>query len=196
MEKTLDFVKTIRENTLESLNYDERKGFVVVTEDIKYTTIFILGILILGSSFLFNTPSEIFFGLGRIIVQPSISVSDYFVIGNIGAALFNAGVLMIIATSISYYNDINMNGPIMAAIFTIAGFSFFGKNMINIWPVIFGVFAYSAFQKESFSKYLLIAFFGTALGPLVSQVAFGLNLPIHISIALGVTLGFLAGFIL
>jgi hypothetical protein len=110
--------------------------------------------------------------------------------------MFNAGVLMITATSISYFNKINMNGPIMAAIFTIAGFSFFGKNVFNIWPVVFGVYAYAWYQKESFGKYLLIAFFGTALGPLVSQVAFGLNIPVEISIISSIILGLIAGFIL
>jgi len=196
MEKTLNYVLSIRKNSLASLEYDEKKGFVVVSEEIKYKIIFIIGLLILGSSFLFNTPGEIYEGIRRIIVARSILVSDYFVIGNIGAAMFNAGVLMLIATYISYYNKINMNGPIIAAIFTIAGFSFFGKNIFNIWPVIFGVYTYASFQKEKFSKYLLIAFFGTALGPLVSQVAFGLNLPVEISIVLSILLGLTAGFIL
>ncbi len=196
MNKTMIIAKELKQNALSSLQHEERKGFIIVTEDIKYIIMIAISTFILASSFLFNNPLEILTGLTSIFISPSILVSDYFVIGNLGSSLFNAGLLMIIAVFISYKNNLNMNGPIMAAVFTIGGFSFFGKNLFNIWPVILGVYLYSILQKENFNKYLLIAFFGTALGPLVSQVSFGLGIQAPYSIALGVSLGVVAGFIL
>jgi hypothetical protein len=70
-----------------------------------------------------------------------------------------------------------MNGTLIAAIFTVGGFAFFGKNLYNVPFILLGVYLYSVIQKEKFSKNLLIAFFGTALSPLVSQISFGFGDP-------------------
>jgi hypothetical protein len=196
MNKPLVMARSLKQQALSTLTLEERKGFLIVTEDIKYIIMIAISTFILASSLIFNNPYEILFGLRDIIFSPSVLVSDYFVIGNIGAALFNSGVLMLSAIYISYKNNVNMNGPIMAAVFTIGGFSFFGKNLLNVWPVVLGVFIYSLARKENFNKYLLIAFFGTALGPMVSQVSFGIGLNAPYSIALGVFLGVFAGFLL
>ncbi|RAK11217.1 uncharacterized protein DUF1576 [Halanaerobium saccharolyticum] len=83
---------------------------------------------------------------------------------------------MMIAVVISKLNKVNMNGTIIAAIFTVAGFALFGKNIYNSWSIIFGVFIYSKIQNEPFRKFLLIALFGTALGPMISYISFGINL--------------------
>jgi len=58
------------------------------------------------------------------------------------------------------------------------------------------VFIHAKFQKESFGKYILVAFFGTALAPLVSKIIFGIGLKISHGIILGVLAGLIAGFIL
>src|SRR5699024_11975903 len=36
---------------------------------------------------------------------------------------------------------------------------------------IFGVYLFSRFQRESFSKYVYIALYGTALSPMITEVA-------------------------
>jgi hypothetical protein len=59
-----------------------------------------------------------------------------------------------------------------------------------------GVFLYSRYKGEKFSKFMLIAYFGTALGPLVSQLSFGLGFPTNISIVAGYFAGIAAGFVL
>lgn len=45
------------------------------------------------------------------------------------------------------------------------------QNIANIWPIIFGVYLFSRFQRESFSKYVYIALYGTALSPMITEVA-------------------------
>jgi hypothetical protein len=196
LEKAVRFIKTLQQTVFEEKEVDERKGFIVVAEKTKYHLMIFFGLVVIGSAFLFNHPLEILQGLQSIISAPSILVTDYMVVGTIGSALLNSGLLMLIAIWIAHRCSVNMNGPLMAAVFTIGGFALFGKNLFNIWPVLGGVWLHARYQKESFSKYILIAFFGTALGPLVSQISFGFDLPITYSLPAGIAAGLLAGFCL
>lgn len=131
---------------------------IEIKNDTKYAIILGFAIFVLLSSFLFNSPSEIFQGMGKIILATSVLVTDYMAIANIGAALFNSGILMIITIVIARANKVQMNGPIIAAVFTIGGFALFGKNIYNIWAIMLGVYFYGVLQKEKFSKFILMAF--------------------------------------
>lgn len=152
--------------------------------------------IVLLSSFFFNTPKEIILGMKKIIITPSIILTDYMEVANIGAALFNSGLIMFIALWIAKLNKINASGPVMAAIFTLGGFGLFGKNIYNIWSILLGVYLFSLTQKAKFNKYIVVALFGTALGPLVSQISFGFNFSPLVGIILGNTAGLIAGFII
>lgn len=113
---------------------------------------------ILLSSFLFNTPRDIIMGMKKIILSPSILLTDYMKLANIGSALFNSSLLMLISLIIARINKISMKGPVIAAIFTIGGFGLFGKNIYNIWPIFLGVYLYSFIQGDKFNKYIITAF--------------------------------------
>ena len=167
-----------------------------VDDPIKYAVISFFALAILLSGFIFNTPIEIFTGLAEIVKSPSILITDYMVVGNIGASFFNAGMLMFLTIGLSYRNNVHMNGSIIAAVFTIMGFAFFGKNLYNVLPIIGGVYLRARYQKIVLGKLLLPALFGTALGPLVSQVSFGFDFPLYVSIPLGIGFGLFVGFIL
>lgn len=169
---------------------------LIVSQKGKYIIVSFYALIIFLSSFFFNTPKEILLGMKTIILAPSILITDYMELANIGAALFNSGLIMIVAITIAKNNKVNMSGPILATIFTIGGFGLFGKNIYNIWSIFLGVYLYSKLQKESFNRYIVIAFFGTALGPLVSQISFGLDFTPFVGIILGNLAGVLGGFIL
>lgn len=171
-------------------------SYIVISENKKSMIVFLFSLLIGLSGFLFNSPAEIIDGFMAIITSPSILVSDYFAIGNIGASLLNGGILMMIAVIIAKIHHVNMNGPVMAAVYTIGGFAFFGKNIFNVWPILFGVWLHAKYQKEKFSKFILPAFFGTALSPIVSQISFGLDIPMPMGLVYGMLAGVLAGFVL
>ena len=98
-----------------------------VNEKTKYIIISIYVILTLLTSLLFNTPYEIIQGMKDIVLSPSTLVSDYFVVGNVGAAFLNSGLLMIISILLAIFNHLSINGPIIAGIFTVGGFAFFGE---------------------------------------------------------------------
>lgn len=173
-----------------------RTGFHAATEGQKYGVMLYFALLTLGAAFFFNSPGEIIQGLGRILTNPSILLSDYLVIGTIGSAFFNSALLMLCAILIARYHETTLSGPMIAAIFTVGGFAFFGKNLYNVWPIMGGVFLYARLRRESFKNVILLAYFGTALGPLVSQITFGFHLPLPLGLSLGVLSGLLAGLIL
>ena len=166
------------------------------TEKNKYIVMVSYALIILMSGFLFNSFNEIISGLLKIITSRSILVSDYFVIGNLGASFFNAGLIMLISIALAKLNEIKMNGTIIAAIITMGGFSFFGKNLYNIWPIFLGVYLYARVQGEEYGKFILVALFGTALGPLVSQISFGFAFSSTTGVLLGISTGVLVGFLL
>ena len=165
-------------------------------ETTKYAIMFFYAALILVSGFLFNSTEEIISGLGKIIVSRSVLISDYMVIGNIGATLVNCGLTTLASIIVAKIARVEMNGLTIAAIFTIAGFALFGKNIYNIWAIYLGAYLYALYTKESFRKYSAAAFFGTALGPLVSQISFGAGFPFVQGIILGNLAGIIAGFII
>ena len=183
------------------MNYKNRKQFksdnaAIVSDVTKYGIVLSYAVFILVSAFYFNNIAEIISGICRIIVAPSILFSDYIAIGNIGSTLVNSGLAMIASIVIAKISNAEMNGPLVAAIFTIGAFGFFGKNIYNIWSIFLGVYFYTLLRKEKFSKYIIVAFFGTALGPLVSQISFGFDFPIIYGVILGNIAGIIAGFIM
>lgn len=177
-------------------NKKQKSKEIIIVENTKYLIIFAYIMFILLSSFLFNTPRDIIMGMKKIILSPSILLTDYMKLANIGSALFNSSLLMLISLIIARINKISMKGPVIAAIFTIGGFGLFGKNIYNIWPIFLGVYLYSFIQGDKFNKYIITAFFGTALGPLVSQISFGLGLKPFAGILLGNLGGLIVGIIL
>ncbi|MCC5911019.1 MAG: DUF1576 domain-containing protein [Clostridiaceae bacterium] len=192
MEKSMDLKARVQEKSSE----DGKMQAIPVSEDTKYLVMLAYAVFVLASAFVFNSFHEIIGGMKDIIVAPGILVTDYMVIGNIGASLFNSGLLMLAALVIARKSQANMNGPVIAAILTIGGFALFGKNIYNVWSVILGVYIHSLVHKEKFNKFILVAFFGTALGPLVGQVSFGYGFSPALAIVAANAAGILAGFVL
>ena len=169
---------------------------ISISERAKYSIILFYAIVILLSSFIFNNPSEVLEGIKTITTAPSILFTDYIELANLGASFFNSGLLMIISLTMMRLNKVHMSGPVVAAIFITAGFGFFGKNIYNIWSILFGTYLYSRTQEDNFNKYIVLAFFGTALGPIVSQISFGFALNPITGIIFGNLAGIITGFII
>jgi hypothetical protein len=169
---------------------------IEVSNKIKFYTLSAYAVFILFSSFLFNGPLEILWGMGRIAIAPSILVTDYIQVGNLGAALFNCGLLMLICMFIIKVSKTEIKGAVIAAVITVGAFALFGKNIYNIWSILLGFYLHSHVKKEKFSTFIVVALFGTALAPVVSQISFGLELPLIQGLILGNAAGIIIGFIL
>lgn len=167
-----------------------------VSESVKYTIMVCFSFFLILNAFLMNSFFDLIIGMKQILISPSILLSDYIAIGNIGSAFLNSGILMLLAILLAYICKSHMNGTLIAAIFTIAGFAFFGKNLYNIFSIVLGVFLYSRIQKEKFSKYIIISYLGTALSPLISQISSGIQEPSIVTILIGNLAGIGVGLIL
>jgi hypothetical protein len=135
-------------------------------------------------------------GLLRIVQSPGILVSDYAQIGGLGAAMVNAGLVGFAGILLVHFSGVLLSGPTIAAVFTMAGFGLFGKNVWSIWPIVLGVALFSRLARRPFKSYILVAMFGTALAPLVTQVAFGFDLPLLPGLLVGTVAGLVVGFLL
>jgi multisubunit Na+/H+ antiporter MnhE subunit len=145
---------------------------------------------------LIDTPAEILQGLGLILSSRDTLLTDYIGVGGIGAALVSAGLLTLAATLVYALNRVRMTGTAIAALFLVLGFGLFGKNLLNVWPIIAGVALYARWRRQSFATHINTAFFGIALSPIVSEILFSTTLPLGISLPLAISTGLLIGFIL
>src|SRR5690606_22886042 len=168
----------------------------IVTERTKYLFVLFFSLSIFLFAFTFNTPMEIWNGSIKLLISPANLVTDYFMLANVGAALVNASLMVLKSLFIIRTNRVPLSGPLLAAIFTVAGFSLFGKNLYNSIPIILGVMLYAKVTHTPFKNYLLSALFGTALAPLVSEISFNIGLPFFIGVLLGFLAGVFVGFIL
>lgn len=135
-------------------------------------------------------------GLYAIISDSSVLLTDYLAIGGIGATFVNAGLLGLICVGILLFLDMKPNGSIILSLFLVFGFGFFGKNLLNIWPVIGGVYLYSLKKKHPFRNYIIIAFMSTSLAPAVNQIFLLITDMVFISFVLSTLGGLLLGFMM
>lgn len=146
---------------------------------------------------LFMQPvDEIFHGIVEIIREPDFLITDYFVIGGVGASFVNAGVLTLICIGIMYALDMNFDGHTITSTCLMFGFSLFGKNLLNIWMILVGVFLYAKYHKTTVKRYLYVGFYGTSLSPIVSQVMHIVDLPLPLRFFLCAATGIVIGFVL
>ncbi len=145
----------------------------------------------------FQPLDELIEGFINITLDSSILVSDYFAIGGIGATLVNAGLLPLISLGALYKMDMKPNGSIIMALLLIFGFGFFGKNILNVWPLALGVYLYSKKQGVPYRNYITMGLLSTCLSPAVNQIFILVpNGEFHINLILSVLGGIFLGFIL
>ncbi len=137
-----------------------------------------------------------FSGFLDLQFQPARLISDFISTSGIGASLINAAAVGATGLICILLSKVQLSGSTFAAIFTMMGFALFGKTPMNIIPIIIGVYLSGKLVGKSFSEYIIIALFGTALGPLVSLVAYELGLSGLSAIAVGTTAGIATGFLL
>lgn len=161
-----------------------------------FRMMYFYSIVLIIIGFYLSPLQEILSGLLRIILTPSVLLTDYFALGGIGATLINSGTLMFLSVLLGQKSKTAMNGSLIAATFTVGGFAFLGKNIYNVSSIVLGVYLYSLIKKERFSKCIAVALYGTALAPVISQISFGMGINPFLSILLGNITGIMIGLIL
>ena len=153
-------------------------------------TIIVSGLLML-LGVLMDDPANILPGLYRIVTMQDLLITDYVYIAGVGATLINLGLVTIVSIFLIKLSEEPLNGFTLVEMGLMAGFSLFGKNLFNIWPIILGTWLYAKYQKEPFGKYAATGLMATALAPVVSYIALdnGWGTPL----AGGLVGGFLGG---
>jgi len=146
--------------------------------------------------FLVDTPAEILQGLIAICTSRDTLLTDYFGVGGIGAGCVNAGLLTLSACLVYQKSGAKIGAAAVACLFLVLGFGLFGKNLLNIWFIVIGVWLYARFRREPFATHINTAFFGAALAPIFSEILFSTALPLSTSLPLALGTSLLIGFVL
>ena len=135
-----------------------------------FTFCFFIASIVAG--FYLNNMDKLFDDFIRILLHPSPLVTDYYNLGSLNAAFFNAGMcglgvclLMLLPNSHATVNS-------LAGYFLVVAHCFYGLNFLTMWPPILGIFVFCKVFRVSFRDNLDMAMFSTAFGPFVSEFIF------------------------
>ena len=162
---------------------------------IKFVSFSLITIIILGFiGYVIYERENVLTGILKIITSPAVLITDFLVIGGIGAVFLNAFLIFLFNFTLTKLLKIEITGLVIASFFTVFGFSFFGKNILNILPFYLGGILYSVFEHIDFKEVFVTISFTSALAPFVSEVAFRVDTTdtSYINaIALGIVIGFI-----
>ena len=135
-------------------------------------------------------------GLWVIVISRDTLITDYFELVGYGAAFVNALLVMFLEYWLLCREKMNFTGLTMAAFFINIGYALWGKNPVNILPILLGSYLYAKLHKARLGRYIYTALFGTCLSPLVTEMVF--MLPFHwgVNLLIAVGMGILIGFVL
>ena len=149
-------------------------------------------ILLALAGFVMDSPAAIWRGLYTIITTEDALITDYVLVAGPGAALVNSAIVTGITVSVLYLSRDTLNGMTLVEMGLMSGFSLFGKNFVNIWPILLGTWLYTKARRSPAGGYMGIGLMATALAPIVSYIALdnGWGGPVE-GVLAGVTIGFI-----
>ncbi len=102
------------------------------------------------------------------------TVTDFTFLVGYGITFFNMGVLGLISLAFVILAGGIINGPVLAAIFSIVGFGAFGKHIKNCFPVALGVVIFALIFHSDFSStnIIITVLFSTTLAPIAGSFGF------------------------
>jgi len=152
-----------------------------------------VSLLLMLLGMVLDDPKDILSGLYHIVTMQDLLITDYVRIAGVGATLVNCSLVTMVSILLIKLSDDAFNGFTLVEMGLMAGFSLFGKNILNIWPILLGTWLYARYQKQPFGKHVSVGLLATSLSPLVSYMALG---SVHASVPLGILVGVAVGFIL
>lgn len=153
-------------------------------------------LLLFTAAFLLASPNELLHGMVTIVLTRDALVTDYFELAGFGAAFFNAGLVMTLAILLIHRQKIPFTGLTMAVLFINAGFALFGKNPVNVLPMLFGTWLYARFHNSGMNRYIYTALFGSCLAPMVTELVYLLPFSFAVNLGIAIIVGIFSGFVL
>ena len=149
------------------------------------------------AGFVVDTPGNTIRGLYTIVTTEDALITDYVLVAGPGAALVNSAIVTAISICLLYAAGDTLNGMTLVEMGLMSGFSLFGKNFVNIWPILAGTWLYTKACRQRLAGNIGIGLMATALAPIVSYIALdnGWGGPVQgvlVGVAAGVLLGLTA----
>lgn len=135
-------------------------------------------------------------GLWVIVISRDALITDYFGLAGYASAFLNAVLVMGMGLWLLCREKVRFTGLTMAAVFINVGYALWGKNPVNILPILLGTSLYALVHGAKLSRYIYTGFFGTSLAPLVTELVFELPFGRRANLLVAVAVGILIGFIL
>jgi hypothetical protein len=154
----------------------------------------LLFVLYIAYGFVWATPREIMDGMMIILTAPNILVTDYIYIAGLGATFVNVGIMGLLAVWVLVATRHRPFGLDMGVLGLVTGFAFFGKNPLNMLPILIGAYLFSRVARRPFEENVVPALLGNALAPAVSALAHVYYIPTSLGVALGALVGIFIGF--
>lgn len=164
-------------------------------KELRYFCLF-TGVLLFIAAFLFDSPKEIARGMITIVKSRDALITDYFELAGYGAAFFNAALMLLIAIGLVEAVHLPYTGLTLSAVFLNVGFAFWGKNPINILPIIFGTWCYAKIHRQHFARFVYTALFATCLAPFVTELIYILPFSHTMNFVVSVLISTFMGYIM
>ncbi|WP_297404746.1 DUF1576 domain-containing protein [uncultured Cetobacterium sp.] len=145
--------------------------------------------------FVLEKEENVLKGFVKILTSPTVLITDFLVVGGMGATFLNAFLIFVFNYVLMRLLGTPLNGLAIASFFTVFGFSFFGKNILNILPFYVGGILYSKYEHIEFKDILVTISFTSALAPFISEVAFNIHVLSEYAYINAIVLGIIIGFI-
>lgn len=163
-------------------------------------TVLILGLILIFIGLFYTTDLvELTEGIYNIFVHHhQIDSNLLSVAGNTGSLWVNSGLIMISCWLTYFLGGSKMKGIDIAAAIQIFGFSFYSLSLIAVWPSFFGAQLEAKVNKKAMADNLAVAWFTTAVSPIVSTFIFhfsGFTPGSPLAVITAFTIGFVLGFI-
>jgi len=111
-------------------------------------------------------------GLFNILTLPAPLVTDYYQIGNLPSAFFNAGLCGLACTFFMIILRADCQPSFLAGYFLVVAHCFYGLNFLNMWAPMCGILLFCRVMKLNFRDNLDMAMFSTAFGPFITEMLF------------------------
>ncbi|MGL5718093.1 MAG: DUF1576 domain-containing protein [Paraclostridium sp.] len=175
---TAGIIGTILTSTLRSLDlevepvnilYLENNFIILVTLTIMF--VYLIGIGIYINKDAIKQYKNVFKYSGRV-------VTDYTYLVGYGVTFFNMGIMGLICLIYVVCIGGVVNGPVIAGIFTVVGFSAFGKHLKNCTPIVIGVILMALILNKDITStsVIITVLFSTTLAPLAGVYGFNVGI--------------------
>lgn len=132
--------------------------------------------------YLGETPQQVFEEWVVILTSPCPLVTDYFRLGSLPAAFFNAGICGTACALMTANRKALYRPSVWAGYFLVVAHCFYGLNFVNMWPPMLGFFVYCRVHRLRFRDNLDWAMFMTSFSPFMSELLFRYPMPVDIEI--------------